>query len=98
MRSRAKRWVLGIACVVVSTCALVTFRGPNGFPALKEKQRQIQLLEKHNAAQARIIEGILGHIQRLKNNPAEQEREIQEQYKLVHPGDKVFITGEPEKP
>jgi cell division protein FtsB len=97
MQAPFTRWGLGVALLAVSAYALVTLRGPQGIPALMEKQRQIQELEKRNAAEARTIERIKEHIQRLNDNPAEQEREILEQYKLVHPGDKVFITGEPEK-
>jgi len=37
------------------------------------------------------------HLQRLSNDPAEQELEIREHLKLVHPGEKVYITGDPKK-
>jgi hypothetical protein len=37
------------------------------------------------------------HLQRLSDDPAEQEIEIRERLKLVHPGEKVYITGDPDK-
>jgi len=97
MRAAFTRWALGAAFLAVATYAFVTLHGPHGIPALLEQQRQIQEMEKRNAAEAQQIERIKEHIQRLDNNPAEQEREIRERYKLVHPGETVFITGEPEK-
>jgi cell division protein FtsB len=72
-------------------------RGPKGIPALIAKQHQIEQAEKQNADLARQIERQREHIQRLANSPADQELEIRERLKLVHPGEKVFITGQPDK-
>ena len=44
-----------------------------------------------------IVKSSRGLFDRLDKNPSEQEREIRERYKLVHPGETVFITGEPKK-
>jgi cell division protein FtsB len=97
MRALFTRWALGAAFLAVGTYAFVTLQGPQGIPALLLKQRQIHELEKRNAAEAQQIERIKEHIDRLDKNPSEQEREIRERYKLVHPGETVFITGEPKK-
>jgi cell division protein FtsB len=97
MRALFTRWALGAAFLAVATYAFVTLRGPRGIHALVEKQRLIQEMEKRNAAEAQQIERIKEHIQRLNDNPEEQELEIKERYKLVHPGEEVFITGAPEK-
>ena len=86
-----------IALLLVAGYAVVTLRGPKGIPALIAKQHQIEQAEKHNAELAREIERQRDHIQRLANSPAEQELEIRERLKLVHPGEKVFITGQPDK-
>jgi cell division protein FtsB len=86
-----------IAFLLVAGYAVVTLRGPKGIPALIARQHQIEQAEKHNAELAREIERQRDHIQRLANSPAEQELEIRERLKLVHPGEKVFITGQPEK-
>jgi len=87
--------VLGV--VLLASYAYVTLRGPRGIPALLEKQRQIEQLEQHNTVLARDIERQREHIRRLAENPAQVELEIRERLKLVHPGEKIFITGEPDK-
>jgi len=87
--------VLGV--VLLASYAYVTLRGPRGIPALLEKQRQIEQLEQRNTALARDIERQREHIRRLAENPAQVELEIRERLKLVHPGEKIFITGEPDK-
>ena len=86
-----------VAFLLVAGYAAATLRGPKGIPALIAKQHQIDAAEKRNADLAREIERQRDHIRRLANSPAEQELEIRERLKLVHPGEKVFITGEPEK-
>jgi len=90
-----------IAYLLVFLCAasyaFVTLRGPKGVPALFEKQRQIRAIEQQNADLAREIERKRAHIKRLESSPAQQELEIRDRLKLLHPGEKVFITGEPEQ-
>jgi cell division protein FtsB len=46
---------------------------------------------------AREIERKRERIDRLTGNQAEQEMEIRHRLKLVHPGEKIYILGEPEK-
>lgn len=96
MRVPITRWTLGAAFVAVGTYAFVTLQGPHGIPALRDP-RLIQEMEKRNAAEAQEIERIKEHIDRLDKSTSAQEREIRERYKLVHPGETVFITGEPKK-
>lgn len=86
-----------VAFLLVAGYAVITLRGPKGIPALIAKQHQIEQAEKQNADLARQIERQREHIQRLANSPADQELEIRERLKLVHPGEKVFITGQPDK-
>jgi cell division protein FtsB len=54
-------------------------------------------MEKRNAGLALEIERKREHIRRLTDNPAEQELEIRERLKLVHPNEKVYIIGDPAK-
>lgn len=77
----------------VSGYAFVTLHGPKGVHALSEKQAQIREMEKRNAELDKEIERKREHIRRLEDNPAEQELEIRERLKLVHPNEKVFIIG-----
>jgi cell division protein FtsB len=62
-----------------------------------EKQRVIREMEKRNSEAAKEIERMREHLQRLSDDPAEQELEIRDRLKLVHPGEKVYITGDPDK-
>ena len=97
MKTPFARLTYAIVFLVAASYAMVTLRGPRGIRALMEKQTQIQELEKRNGSLAKDIERKREHIKRLGDSPAQQELEIRERLKLVHPGEKVYITGEPEK-
>ena len=97
MRTPIARAAFAIALLSVCAFAFVTLTGPNGLRALFEKQTQIREAEKRNGALAKEIERKREHIKRLDQSPAEQELEIRDRLKLVHPNDKVYVTGEPEK-
>ena len=85
------------AFLAVLGYAFFTLRGPNGIPALLERQRQIEDMQQRNAKLDREIERMRDHIKRLTDNPAQQELEIRERLKLVKKGEKVYITGDPAK-
>ena len=97
MKAPLSRVAYVMAFLMVTSYAFFTLRGPKGIPGLLERQRQIQETEKRNTALAREIEQKREHIQRLANNPAEQEKEIRQRLKLVRRGEKIYIVGEPEK-
>jgi cell division protein FtsB len=81
-----------IAFLAVVSYAFFTLRGPKGIPALLLKQRQIEEMERRNTSLAQENERMREHIQRLSDNPAEQELEIRQRLKLVHPGEKVYVV------
>jgi len=93
MKFSPARFAYILAFLVVAGYALFTLGGPNGVPALLEKRRQIGEMEKRNAALSQEIAHKKEHIQRLSNNPEEQELEIRQRLKLVRPGEKVFILN-----
>ena len=97
MKAPLSRLAYVMAFLMVIGYAFFTLRGPKGIPGLLERQRQIQEAEKRNAALMREIEQKREHIKRLTDDPAEQELEIRQRLKLVHPGEKIFIVGQPEK-
>lgn len=97
MKAPFSRTAYIVVFAMAVTYALATLTGPKGVPAVLARQKQIQRLEDRNEQLAREIERTRDHIQRLKNDASEQELEIRERYKLVHPGDTVFITGQPDK-
>ena len=95
MTSSVARLGYAVAVLVAASYAFVTLRGPQGIPALIQKQKEIRTLEKENADLAREIELRRKRIQRLREDESEQELEIRQRLKLVRPGEKVFILQEP---
>jgi cell division protein FtsB len=95
MRSSVARLGYVLVVLVAASYALITLRGPQGVPALIQKQKEIRQLEKQNADLAREIESRRQRIQRLREDESEQELEIRQRLKLVRPGEKVFILQDP---
>lgn len=95
MRSSVAKVCYATAVLVAASYAFVTLHGPQGIPALIQKQKQIQLLEKENADLARDIEARRERIKRLREDESAQELEIRQRLKLVRPGEKVFILQDP---
>ncbi len=87
-----------VAFSLVAGYAVETLRGPKGVHALMENQNQIQKFEQNNAALAKEVERMRERIKRMDESPAQQELDIRDRLKLVRPGEKVFITGDPDKP
>ena len=77
------------------TVTYAFFSFPRGMHAWQDKQRQVQEMEKRNAALAKDVERQKERINRLNNNPAEQELEIRKRLKLLHPDEKLYIMGDP---
>ena len=97
MKAPLVRLVYATTLLLVAGYAVITLRGPRGIAAWVDKQHQIYQLEQRNAGLAQEIERKREHIKRLSTNPTEQELEIRERFKLVHPKDKVFILEPPGK-
>lgn len=93
MRISLARFGYTLVFLAVGSYAFVTLRGPKGIPALIAKQHQIEQLEKRNAALANENERLREHIQRLADNPTQQELEIRQRLKLVRPGEKVYLLN-----
>ena len=97
MKAPLTRFAYIAVLVLVATYAFMALHGPRGWHALAEKRMQIRALEKRNAGLAQDIERKRERIRRLEESPAEQELEIRERLKLVHPNEKIYIIGEPVK-
>jgi cell division protein FtsB len=94
---KASRYAYTLILFLLAGYAYIALRGPRGLRGLLEKQDQIHQMEQRIADRQREIERKKEHIRRLESNPAEQELEIRERLKLVHPNEKVFIIGQPGK-
>jgi cell division protein FtsB len=95
MKARLGRTAYIAIFLLAGAYVAATLGGPRGIPAVLAKQKQIARLEERNAQLARDIERKRDHIRRLESDANAQEIEIRDRYKLVHPGDTVFITGQP---
>ena len=95
MRSSVAKIGYGVAVLAAASYAFVALQGPQGIPALMEKQKQIRTLERENADLAKEIEGRRERIKRLREDESAQELEIRQRLKLVRPGEKVFILQDP---
>lgn len=74
--------------------AFIELRSPSGIPGLIEKRRQVHELEDTNLKLEREIEQKKQRIQRLQDNPADQELEIRQKLKLSRPGEKIYILDQ----
>ena len=92
-----RRVIFFAAFVVVAGYAYLALRGPQGIPALQEKQSQIRTLEEENANLQREIQYRRDRIKKLKDSPAEQELEVRKNLKLLRPGETSFILPDAPK-
>src|SRR5215469_17533887 len=97
MKVPLARIAYALALFAVLGYAFFTLRGPHGIPGLLEKENQIRRMELDNQQLNQEIGRLQDHIRRLDSDPGEQELEIRQRLKLLKPGEKVYITGEPEK-
>jgi cell division protein FtsB len=97
MRISLSKCLYAIAILTVIGISIYTLRGSQGIPALMKKQEEIKALSQRNAELAKENEARRVKIQRLRQNPEEQELEIRRQMKLVKPGEKVFILQDQDK-
>jgi cell division protein FtsB len=88
-------YALIVLCGVIY--AFVELRGPNGIPGLLGKRRQVQEFEMSNEQLHREIEQKQERIQRLRNDPEEQEIEIRQRLKFAGLGEKIYIIDDKKK-
>jgi cell division protein FtsB len=95
MRTSLVRFCYAAAVLALGGYAYFTLQGPRGLRALLDKRASISQMEKVNTRLTRENEQKRDYLQRLDKDPKVQEQIIREQMKLVHPDEKVFITGTP---
>lgn len=94
MKISAVRTAYALIVLLGVIYAFIALRGPNGIPGLIAKRREVQEYEQINARLHREIEQKQERIERLKDNPGEQEYEIRQRLKLAKPGEKIFILDD----
>jgi cell division protein FtsB len=98
MKKAIGRLVFLVVFVLVAAYGYFTLRGPQGLPALREKWTEIRKMEEENAALQRENDYRRKRIEKLQNNPGEQELEIRKKLKLLRPGETSFILPDQPKP
>ena len=92
MRHPALRAVYLVILAAGIVYAFVELRGPNGISALMERRSLVHQYEAGNEKLNRELRQRQERIQRLEENPTEQEMEIRQRLKLAKPGEKIYIT------
>ena len=95
MKASFVRLACAAAVLLAAIYALLTF--PSGVKAYMTRRREVSEMEKRVETLNKENQRIEDRIHRLSNDPAEQERTVKERLKYVHPGEKVYITGDPAK-
>jgi cell division protein FtsB len=97
MKLSAIRTAYAIVVLLGIVYAYIVLRGPNGIPGLLDRRRQVREYEQANQQLHREIERKQERIQRLRENPTEQEFEIRQRLKFAKPGEKVYIIDDSAK-
>ena len=72
----------------------MVLRGPQGIPALTEKQREIRALEEGNAALRQELAAREARNKKLRESTEIQEQEIRKRLHLLRPGETQFVLPE----
>jgi cell division protein FtsB len=86
-------WKLAYATAVLAIVSygVAQYRGFHGVTGLRARQLEIQELTESNARLRAEVGHKQQHIDRLTNNPVEQELEIRKRLRFVKPGEQVYI-------
>lgn len=98
MRNPVLKTAYAIVVLTGVIYAFVVLEGPNGIPSLLARRRQIQQYEAQNQQILRENVQKEQRIERLENNPIEQEMEIRQRLKLAKPGEKIYILDDSNTP
>jgi cell division protein FtsB len=91
MRNQALKGIYAIVLVAGIVYAFVELRGPSGIGALMQRRALVSQFEVENQKLNQELQHRQDRIQRLEQNPTEQEFEIRQRLKLAKPGEKIYI-------
>jgi len=91
MKGPLRTIVCTIGLILAGAFAYWTFRGPNGFQAMREKQEEIHGIQEQNANLEREIRMKRDRISKLRESRSEQELEIRRRLKLLKDKETTFI-------
>jgi cell division protein FtsB len=94
MHPLIQKAALFLCFTALGTYAYVTFQGPHGIPALKEKRRQIVALQEENATLAANNRKLADYVDKLGNDKNAQQKKVRERLKLLQPGEtQLMLPG-----
>jgi len=92
------RTILGAgALILAGGYLLFSFLGPNGISMVLEKRRQVRELQGQNADLRREIEERKERIKSFSDNPAERERHVREDLRLLKKDETTFVLQDQKK-
>jgi cell division protein FtsB len=94
MRNPALKIAYAVVVLSGVAYAFIELEGPHGIPALLAKRKQVALYQEQNQQILRENMQKEQRIDRLENNPIEQEMEIRQRLKLAKPGEKIYILDD----
>ena len=94
----SRRKGLAAALALLLPLGWIAMKGPQGVPALLDKQREIRRLEDEIAATRAENTRRRERIKRLENSVSEQEMEIRKRFHLQKKGETTFMLPEGAKP
>lgn len=97
MANSALKTAYAVVVLTGVVYAFAVLEGPNGISALLAKRRQVAQYEQENQKILRENTQKEQRIERLENNPIEQEMEIRQRLKLARPGEKIYIIDDGSK-
>jgi cell division protein FtsB len=71
--------------------------GPNGYLALREREREAQVLRDDIRRLTLENMRLSSRVEALQNDPREVERVARQEMKLARPGEVIFLLPQPKK-
>jgi cell division protein FtsB len=87
--------MVAFSLVVFIAYAAVMLRGPQGLAALSEKRALARQLEEQNADLRHTIEVKTERIDKLKNDPNQQEIEVRKRLEMKKKDETIFKSATP---
>lgn len=91
MKNQVLKAVYAVVLVAGIVYAFVELRGSGGIGALLQRRVLVSQYEAENQKLNQEIQHRQDRIQRLEQNPTEQEFEIRQRLKYAKPGEKIYL-------
>ncbi len=91
---------IGYVAAVALAClyAFVVLRGPNGIPAMRERNHQVEGLQKEIRELDTKISDKQNFLEEVRRSPEVREREVRRQLNKVKPGETIIYLEDGPEP